>query len=219
VAKLVQAGGWKVLGSDAYPTGSRDFSSSLTKAKLAGAQVLVPVFDMPESGVLVKQAQSMKLGALIAGNISPAAPGNAWATFNGEIDGLVTFMFEPGALPVKTPRSLAFNQAFAAKYGDEARLKLSNHGPGPSYDAVHVLAAAITRAGTLDADALVAQLEKTDMDGAIGRITFNPNHQVIYGEDPTRTASSVAFQWRAGKRVVVYPESAAEAQIVPAVAR
>lgn len=219
VAKLAQAGGWKVLGSDAYPTGSRDFSSSLTKAKLGGAQVLVPVFDMPESGVLVKQAQAMKLGALIAGNISPAAPGNAWTTFNGEIDGLVTFMFEPGALPVKTPRSVAFNQAFAARYGDDARLKLSNHGPGPSYDAVHVLAAAISRAGTLDADAIVAQLEKTDMEGAIGRITFNQNHQVVYGEDPGRSATSVAFQWRAGRRVVVYPESAAEGQIVPAVAR
>lgn len=219
VAKLAQADGWTVVGTDAYPTGSRDFSSSLTKAKIGGAQVLVPVFDMPESGVLVKQAQSMKVSALIAGNISPAAPGNAWTTFNGEIDGLVAFMFEPGALPVKTPRSMAFAEAFGAKYGDEARLKLSNHGPGPSYDAIHVLAAAITRAGTLDSDAIVAQLEKTDMEGAIGRIKFNKDHQVVYGEDPVQTATSVAFQWKAGKRVVVYPESAAEARIVPVVAR
>jgi branched-chain amino acid transport system substrate-binding protein len=219
VAKLAQASGWTVVGSDAYPTGSRDFSSSLTKAKIGRAQVLVPVFDMPESGVLVKQAQSMRVSALIAGNISPAAPGNAWTTFNGEIDGLVTFMFEPGALPVKTPRSMEFNEAFAAKFGDEARLKMSNHGPGPSYDAIYVLAAAITRAGTLDSDAIVAQLEKTDMEGAIGRIAFNTNHQVVFGEDPSQAATSVAFQWKAGKRVVVYPESAAEAEIVPAMAK
>ena len=89
LTKLAQAGGWTVVGSDAYPTGSRDFSSTITKAKSGGAEVLVPVFDMPESGVLVKQAQSMKLGAVIAGFISPAAPATAWATFNGEIDGLV----------------------------------------------------------------------------------------------------------------------------------
>jgi branched-chain amino acid transport system substrate-binding protein len=213
VAKLAQAGGWTVVGSDAYPTGSRDFSSSMTKAKAAGAQLIVPVFDMPESGVLVKQARSMKVPALVLGFISPAAPGNAWATFDGEIDGLVNFVFEAGPIPLKTPRSMQFIDAYAKAYGDEARLKLSGHGPGPSYDAVHVLADAIRRAGSLDPDALVAALEKTDAEGAIGKIAFNKNHQVVYGEDPKAAAASLAFQWRAGKRVVVYPESAAESQI------
>ena len=219
VAKAVQAAGWTVVGSDPYPTGSRDFSSSLSKAKAASAQVIVPIFDMPESGVLVKQAQSMKVPALIAGNISPAAVGNAWTTFNGEIDGLVNFVFEPGGIPLKTPRSIQFNEAYAKAYGDEARVKLSNHGPGPSYDAVYVLADAIKRAGTLEADAVVAQLEKTDIEGAIGKIAFNKNHQVVYGEDPKQAAASLAFQWRAGKRVVVYPESAAEGPIEVAAAK
>ena len=213
VAKVTQAAGWTVLGSDAYPTGSRDFSSSLTKAKAGNAQVVVPIFDMPESGVLVKQARSMKVPALFAGFISPAAPGNAWSTFNGEIEGLVNFIFEAGPIPLKTPRSIQFNDAYAKAYGEDARLKMSGHGPGPSYDAVYVLVHAIQRAGSLDADAIVAQLEKTDMEGAIGKITFNKNHQVVYGEDPKQAAASLAFQWRAGKRVVVYPESAAESAI------
>jgi len=213
LAKVTQAAGWTVVGSDAYPTGSRDFSSSMTKAKAGGAQVVVPIFDMPESGVLVKQARSMKLQALVAGFISPAAPGTAWTTFKGDIDGLVNFLFEPGAIPLKTPRSQAFSAAYAKAYGEELRNKMSGHGPGPSYDAVHVLAAAITRAGSTDADALVAQLEKTDTDGVIGKITFNKTHQVPFGEDPKTSAASLAFQWRAGKRVVVYPESVAEAQI------
>jgi branched-chain amino acid transport system substrate-binding protein len=213
LSKMAQAAGWTVVGTDAYPTGSRDFSSSLTKAKAGGAQVLVPIFDMPESGVLVKQARAMKVPALIAGFISPAAPGTAWTTFNGEIDGLVNFVFEPGSIPLKTPRSMHFNDAYAKAYGEEARVKLSGHGPGPSYDAVYVYAEAVKRAGSLEADAVVAQLEKTDMDGAIGKIAFNKAHQVVFGDDPKTTASSMAFQWRAGKRVVVFPESAAEAQI------
>lgn len=213
IAKVTQAAGWTVVGSDAYPTGSRDFSSSLTKVKAGGAQVVVPIFDMPESGVLVKQARSMNATALFAGFISPAAPGNAWSTFNGEIDGLVNFVFEAGPIPLRTPRSMGFNEAYAKAYGEDARLKMSGHGPGPSYDAVYVLAEAIKRAGSLDADAVVAQLEKTDVEGAIGKIAFNKNHQVVYGEDPKQAATSLAFQWRAGKRVVVYPESAAESQI------
>jgi branched-chain amino acid transport system substrate-binding protein len=163
--------------------------------------------------VLVKQARSMNVKALFAGFISPAAPGTAWTTFNGEIDGLVNFIFEPGPIPLKTPRSMQFNEAYAKAYGEEARLKLSGHGPGPSYDAIYVLAEAIKRAGSLDADAVVTQLEKTDMEGAIGRIAFNKSHQVVYGDDPRQGATSLAFQWRGGKRVVVYPEGAAEAQI------
>jgi branched-chain amino acid transport system substrate-binding protein len=213
LTKVALAGGWTVVGSDAYPTGSRDFSSSLTKAKAGGTQVLVPIFDMPESGILVKQAQAMQVPALVAGFISPAAPGTAWTTFAGEIDGLVNFLFEPGAIPLKTPRSIQFNEAYAKAYGEEARQKMSGHGPGPSYDAVYVLADAIRRAGSLDPDAVVAQLEKTDQEGAIGRITFNKNHQVPYGEDPKATAASLAFQWRKGKRVVVFPPSVAEGEI------
>jgi branched-chain amino acid transport system substrate-binding protein len=213
LSKVAQAAGWTAVGTDAYPTGSRDFSSSLTKAKAGGAQVLVPIFDMPESGVLVKQAKAMKVPALIAGFISPAAPGTAWTTFDGEIDGLVNFLFEPGAIPLKTPRSMHFFEAYGKAYGEEVRSKMSGHGPGPSYDAVYVYAEAVKRAGTLEADAVVAQLEKTDMDGAIGKIAFNKAHQVVYGEDPKTAAASLAFQWRGGKRLVVYPEGAAEAQI------
>jgi branched-chain amino acid transport system substrate-binding protein len=213
VTKVSTGAGWTVVGSDAYPTGSRDFSSSITKAKAGGAQVVMPIFDMPESGVLVKQARSMKLPALVTGFISPASPATAWTTFKGDIDGLVNFNFEPGSIPLKTPRSQAFAAAYAKQYGEELRSKMSGHGPGPSYDAVHVLAAAITRAGTTDADAVVAQLEKTDTEGVIGKITFNKSHQVPFGEDSAQTATSLAFQWRAGRRVVVYPESVADAQI------
>jgi branched-chain amino acid transport system substrate-binding protein len=213
LAKATEAAGWKVLGNDAYPTGSRDFSASLTKAKAAGAQVVVPLFDMPESGVLVKQARSMKVPALVAGFISPAAPGSAWTTFKGDIEGLVNFLFEPGAIPLPTPRSRAFTEAYGKLYGEQARDKISGHGPGPSYDAVHVLAAAIERAGSLDPDAVVAQLEKTDMEGAVGHLLFNKTHSIPYGDDPKAGGVSLAFQWRGGKRILVFPEAIAEGQI------
>jgi branched-chain amino acid transport system substrate-binding protein len=213
LAKVAEAAGWKVLGNDAYPTGARDFSSSLSKAKAGGAQLVVPLFDMPESGVLVKQARSMKVPAVVSGFISPAAPATAWTTFKGDIEGLVEFLFEPGSIPLPTPRSKGFTEAYGKMYGESQRDKLAGHGPGPSYDAVYVLAKAIEKAGSLDPDALVAQIEKTDMDGAVGHLVFNKTHSVPYGDDLKTGGVSLAFQWRNGKRVLVFPEAIAEGQI------
>jgi branched-chain amino acid transport system substrate-binding protein len=76
------------------------------------------------------------------------------------------------------------------------------------------LANAFERAKTVEPDAVVKALEQTDMMGAIGRIRFGKDHQVIYGFDPKETALGVGFQWvKPGKRVVVYPDVVAEAKI------
>lgn len=213
--KVLEAKGWEIIGKDAYATGASDFSSSLTKAKDGGAQVIVPIFDMPQSGILLKQARSMKVPALMLGYISPASTENAWKTFEGEVDGFINFVYEVGPIAVgAVPKSVAFNENYGKKFGEEIKSKLSGHGPGPAYDSVYALVAAIEKAGSLDADAIVAALEKTDMEGAIGRIKFNDKHQVVYGYDPKETAIGTAFQWVDGKRVPVFPEAAAEAKIV-----
>ncbi len=206
---------WEVVGFDVYPTGAGDFSSSLTKARQGGAQVIVPIFDMPQSGVLVKQARDMEVPALLAGFISPAAPENAWDVFEGELDGLINFIFEIGPLPAEAvPMSIEFNKKFGEKFGESARASLAGHAPGPSYDSVYVLKEAIERAGSLDGDAIVAALEETDTYGVIGRIRFDENHQVVYGMDPAETALGGAFQWREpGVRVPVFPEMIAEDDI------
>lgn len=207
--------GWEVVGNDAYPTGATDFSSSLSKAQEGGAQVIVPIFDMPEAGILVKQARSMQLPALVAGFISPVATGNAWDLFDGEVEGMVNFLFEIGPLPVDAvPQSVAFNEKFGEKYGQDAQVQLSGHGPGPSYDSVYLLKDAIERAGTLDPDALVSALESTEMNGVVGHIQFGEDHQAVYGLNPQEASIGAAFQWVApGTRVPVFPEVAAEGEI------
>lgn len=215
IEKWLKQNGWQVVGFDTYPTGASDFSSTLTKAKAGGAQVIVPIFDMPQSGILLKQARSMKVPALMVGNVAPAASQSSWKTYEGEVEGLVNIQMEIGPLPLKAvPKSVQFNENYAKKYGKDAADKLSGHGPGPSYDSVYVLANAIERAGSLDPDAIVKALEATDMEGAIGRIKFNKEHQAIYGTNPKETAVGASFQWKApGVRVPIFPEAAAEGKI------
>jgi len=213
--KWYKENGWEVGGVDAYALGASDFSPSLIKVRAQKAQVIVPIFDMPQSGILLKQARAMQIPALLAGFISPVAPENAWTVFDKEVDGMVNMIFEIGPIPVKAvPKSVAFNENFGKKWGREARMNLSGHGPGPSYDSVYIFANAFERAKTIDPDAVVKALEQTDMSGVIGRIKFGKDHQVIYGFDPKETALGCAFQWvKPGKREVVFPEAVAEGKI------
>jgi branched-chain amino acid transport system substrate-binding protein len=214
VSKIVSSKmGYEVLGTEAYPTGSSDFSAGLVKAKTKGAQVILPIFDMPQSGILVKQWQGMKIPALLAGFVSPMAGPGAWKTFDGKIGGVMNVNFEIGSgIPTaKYPPAKNFYDAYLKKYGKPIE---SGHGPAPSYDAVYILAEAIERAGTLDPDKLVAALEKTDRKGVVGRIKFDDGHQVVYGDDPTKTAAGCLPQWTMdGKRTIVLPQTLAEGKI------
>jgi branched-chain amino acid transport system substrate-binding protein len=204
--------GWRVLGHDQFPTGASDFSSSLMKASSTGAQILFTCFDMPQSGILVKQWKSMRVPALMAGFISPMAGEAAWKTFDKKIGWLLNAIFEIGNIPSKKyAPAAAFYEAYKKRYGKGVQ---SGHGPAPSYEAVYVLKDAIERANSLDPDALVAALEKTDRKGVMGRVRFSPGHQVIYGVDPAKASTACFFQWsETGKRVIIYPEALAEGEI------
>lgn len=214
VSAAAEKSGWTVVGFDAYPTGASDFSSSLSRAKSAGAQVIVPIYDSPQAGTLVKQANAMEVPALIAGYMAPITTSDAWDNFDGEIDGAVALLFDSGPIPIRAlEKSVNFTESYARKYGEEALEKATAAGFGASYDAVYVLVEAIKRADSLDADAIVEELEKTDYNGVIGRIRFNEGHQAIFGDNPAETAIGLLFQWIDGKRVVVYPEAVAETKI------
>lgn len=215
IEKWAKDNGWEVVGRDAYPSGSSDFSSSLTKAKSGQAQVIAVTFDMPQTGILVKQAKTMQVPAVMIGYVSPATAENAWDVFGDDIEGLINLVPEIGPLPIQAvPKSVEFNKNFGVKYGEEERRKIVGHSPGPSYDSVYIMANAIERAGSLDPEAIVTALEQTDMEGVVGRIRFNESHQVDYGFDPKEKAIGALFQWQAGKRVPVFPEAIAEGKIM-----
>jgi len=202
--------GWEVLGMESYPTGASDFSSALMKARSLGAQVIMPVFDMPQSGTLVKQWNTMKVPAIMAGFISPLAGSEAWKIFDGTIGGVLNTTFELGSAmgASKLPASTDFMNKYQKKYGKEIQ---AGHGPAPSYESVYILKEAIERTGSLDPDAIVAGLEKTDRRGAMGRIRYDDGHQAVYGFDPAEMSVSLVSQWTdSGKRVVVFPDSLAE---------
>ena len=214
--KWYKANGWEVVGFDSYATGATDFSPTLIKIRAQKAQVIMAQFDMPQAGVLAKQAIAMKVPGLICGQIVPLAVENAWKTFEGQLDGVLITQYENVSPPVKAvPKSVEFINNFGKRWGEDKRASIGAVGCGTAYDALYILADAIKRAGTLEPDALVAALENTDMNGVVGRVRFDKkDHQAVYGLDSKETSVASVFQWRKpGKRVTVFPEKIADGKI------
>ena len=205
--------GWEIVGHEAYPTGTSDFSSALMKVRAKEAQVILPIFDMPQSGTLVKQWNTMKVPALMAGFISPLAGPGAWKTFDQKIAGAINCNFEMGSAisTAKVPKSKTFAEAYQKKWGVPIE---AGHGISPSYESVYLLAEAIERAGSVDADAIVAELKKTDRIGVMGRIKLDDGNQVVYDMDAETSAVAAVIQWNDdGSRTIVFPPSIADDMI------
>jgi len=212
VAKLASEKGWEVIGKEIYPTGTTDYSVGLMKAKKENAQVILIWMDMPETSILLKQWYDMKVPALPFGTIISAAeePG-FWKATEGKGEYAMASVVNAGNAPSKaTPWTMKFVEAYTKRW----KVEPEGYGTSSSYMAVYTLKDAIERAGTINSDAVVAALEKTDMEGVYGRIRFNPkNHQIIPSVDPKEGAVGTIFQWQAGKRVVVFPPKIAMGEV------
>jgi branched-chain amino acid transport system substrate-binding protein len=207
--------GWTVVGRENYPTGSSDFSSGLMKVQSGGAQVVMPIMDMVESIVFVKQWKSMRIPAVMVGFTSRLGIPEAWKNFDGKIGGTMEVVYELGSAigSKKVPLSMEFQKTYEKRWGGYPS-GTGGHGASPSYEAVKVWAEAIERAGSLESDAVVSALEKTDRMGVMGRIKFDEVHQVPYGLDFREAAIGAGIQWtETGERVIVYPPILAEGKI------
>jgi len=212
IAKLCTKEGWTVAGPEIYPTGSTDYSVGLLKAKKAGAQVLLIWMDHPEVGILLKQWYDMQVPALPFGSIvGPGELPGFWEATEGKGAYTLANVVNAGNAPSEcTPLTMKFVNAYKKRWG----VGPEGYGSSSSYQVVYTLADAIERAGSIDSDAVVAALEKTDMTGVYGRIRFDPkSHQVIPSLDPAEGAVGTIFQWQEGKQVVVFPPKIATGTI------
>lgn len=107
-----------------------------------------------------------------------------------------------------TSQSGAWWDRYHAKHGDPA------YTSAYTYDAVHLLANAIRRAGSTDAEKLVAALEETDYEGAAARWEFDSSHHSKYGAG-YRQIPIMQYQ-EPGPRgfKVIWPEDRATASFV-----
>jgi branched-chain amino acid transport system substrate-binding protein len=210
VEKLAKKKGWEIVGVDKHPIGTTDYSVALSECKKSGAQVLFMWAYSPETSILLKQWADMEVPALPIGFIGAAEDPGFWKATKGKGAYTIVTLSETGNVPTNvTPKAMTFYNAFEKRWGVPPR----STGCVSAYEALYVLKDAIERAGTLDKDALVTALEKTNLPAVRGTIRFDENHQIIYGYDPKTSVLGCWAQWQDGKRVCIFPDVAATGKI------
>lgn len=211
--KILTENGFTVPALKIYPTGTTDYSVGLIDAGKKGAQILFLWMDMPESTVLLKQWSDMKLKMIPMGFVNAAEQPGFWKATAGKGEYLIVNLVNGGNAPAKiTPWTMKFVNAYTKKYG----LEPEGYGTSSSYMAVYQLKAAIEKADSINADAVVKGLEDIDiMDGVYGRMRFDKKtHQIIPSSDPKEGAVTAIIQWQKGKRVQIFPTKVAEGKLL-----
>lgn len=189
------AAGYQVVYRAEFPVGTTDFSQFIQKAKDAQAEVMIAQVIPPDAAALWKQMKSLGYAPKTAwpekgGTVGfpqaagPTADGASvfgwWSPTNGNVGGQKVY------------------DANKATFGDG----LGTQAVVASYAMVQVLADAVTRAGSTDADKVNAALGETkDLDTVWAKITIGPDHRGV--------VPATAVQWQGDAQVTVWPKEQA----------
>ena len=169
--------GGKLVASEVYQQGDRNFTAQLTKIQATAPDVLLIAGFNPEVPLFALEARNIDIDAIFIGTNGWDEPDKLLGTLddNAPLEGsYFTRGFNVGS--VSAP---AFVKAYTAMYMEPP--------DGPSargYDAMSLLAIAIKNAGTLDPDAVRDALANTtNYQGATAILYFDENrHPVKYLE-------------------------------------
>ena len=163
----------EVVGADPNAT---EFTAQIERFKTHQPPFDFFMTEYSEAGAYPMISQAHTLGFAptpqtgIANSGGPAVDPTFWKNVGQAGVGLVT---EVVGLPKAAwnDHTKAFVEAFKKKYNQPASPQAIEN-----YDAMLVLADAITRAGSTDGKAIIAALEKTDIVLGRGRYTFSTGH-------------------------------------------
>ncbi|MDR3489773.1 MAG: ABC transporter substrate-binding protein [Bradyrhizobium sp.] len=207
--------GLKVLDHIRFSPDTTDFTPIFNQIEAKKPDVIVT--GISHVGVQpTVQWKNQQVPIPIFGISAQALSPTFWGDTNGAAEGIPSLAVATSSTAV-TPKTKPFAAAFKARFGTDPA-----YTGYTAYDDVYILADAIKRAGSTDPDKMVAELEKTDYVGTIGRLQFYGRddqftHGLKYGPD---NVSGMVFQWQDGKQVTVWPARIAEGKLkYPAFAR
>jgi branched-chain amino acid transport system substrate-binding protein len=208
--ELAKKRGLQVLAIEAYPTGTADFSAILAKVRAANPDVLGAATYFDDAVAITRQLKASNVnpqmfGVTVGGDLPKfyEVLGRSAEFVYGAAQWepeLVTLLRGGELIPVarRYPGAREFVEAHRKEFPG---VDLSYHTAG-GYGACQVLAEAIRRAGSLDAEKVRSTI-------------LNMNLNTVYGgfkvdRDGLQIAHTMlTFQWQEGKKVIVWPDELA----------
>ena len=200
--------GLKVVDHIRFSPDTTDFTPIFNKIESQKPDVIVT--GISHVGVQpTVQWKNQQVPIALFGISAQALSPTFWGDTNGAAEGVPSLAVATPDVAV-TPKTKPFAQAYKAKYGTPPA-----YTGYTAYDDVYIIAEAIQRAGSTDPDKVVAEMEKTDFVGTIGRIQFYGKedrftHAIKSGPG---TVSGMVFQWQNGKQVSVWPKDIADGKL------
>ena len=180
--------GGQVVAFEAYQTGDVDFNAQAARIRAANPDVIYLPNYVHDVSLQIRQIRGMGMNIPLLG-------GDGWDGVIDQIgdEALNTFWSAGFAADTSEPRGKAFVQAFDARFSRPA-----TQFAALGYDAMMILADAIRAAGTAEAAAVRAAMEKTDGEYITGRIRFDERR------NPIKSAAIMEIVNRDGKMANSY---------------
>lgn len=165
--------GMTITNKEAYQSGSVDFKSQLTKIKAGNPDVvMVPVY-YSDVALIAVQAKDVGLNAKLLG--ADGWDGVLEKIDKSNLDAVKDCYFCSQYSAESTNPDL---QAFLKKYKETYNTD-ANMFAVLGYDAMGMMAAAITKAGSTDSDKIVAAMKGLEYKGLTGNTTFDENRNPV----------------------------------------
>jgi len=180
--KTFEAGGGKIVATEAFVGGDTDFNAILTKIKGPDFDVIFIPGYYNEAGLIIKQARAQGIKTPILGADGFGAPELVELAGADALND-VFFSSHFSSLD-KDPSVIGFIESFKAKYGKEP-----DQFAALGYDLAMFVADGIKRAGSTDTTAIKDALAATkDFRGVTGTFSMDENH------DPVKAVVVVEIQ-------------------------
>lgn len=193
--------GMEIVGIWRPSTFANDLTAEWTAVKDSSAHIAIEVVSGPVGVALPRQWNELQIPCALVGTNINGMGGSHWEDTDKKCN--YEFIGAPIGPVDITPKTMGFYRTFEKKYGT-----YPIYCAATTYDSVFVLKEAIERAGTLDTDRGIKELEKTDYTGVVGSIVFEPPGQSFphMAKTGPHYIPTVGFQWIDGKQVVVWPD-------------
>jgi branched-chain amino acid transport system substrate-binding protein len=171
-----------------------DVTAELSAIDRSGAHIVFTMLSGPVGISVGRQMGERDMKAVAWGINVEGQKEEFWKATAGKAQFVSTL--DTYAEVEMTPKTVPFVQAFKARFG-----KMPTYNAA-TYDAIMMLKSVIEKEGTLDADKLVAAIEKTEHVGTGSVATFDKRHDLVWAVGKT---AGIAVQWQDGEKVPFWP--------------